>query len=421
MLWEHAYEVGPFVVAMLPLAALSAFFSCSEAALFSLPRRDRRAFAAGNPAQRLAAGLLHDPDRLLTAVLFWNLVINVCFFALSSIVSIHLEQTEGHAQAGTFAVASLLVLIVFCEMLPKTVAVLWPRLLATAIGIPLAMMVRLVGPLMPALRAMNLVSRRIIWPRFEPEADLDLGDVQRAIQLSSADAALRQQEQAVLRTIVALSDVHVEELMRPRTQFLAFRPPVGLEDLGGKMPPSGYLLVTEPDNEAIASAVSLLSLSDLPRQHLEHYAEPVVYVPWSASAATALEAMRRQDTEVAVVINEFGETIGVLTFHDLLTLLFADGAGGRPTRAAAIKPAGPRTWHVTGHTSLRYLARHLHVELPPLRATTVAGLLQEVLQRFPVGGDECRFGPLGWKVLTITERGQMQVEVTRIEAEESTS
>src|SRR4029078_7861034 len=95
-------------------------------------------------------------------------------------------------------------------------------------------------------------------------------------------AARAARAQSALRNIVLLSELTAEEVMRPRNQFPAFTPPVSLEDLHGELPPGGYLLVTEPDSDDVASAISLLRLATIPKQRLERFARSVVYVPWCA-------------------------------------------------------------------------------------------------------------------------------------------
>ena len=118
------FEILPWLIAMGLLIAGSAFFSASEAALFSLRQKDVRMLARGSHAQRLAAQLLEDPDRLLSAVLFWNLVINMAYFAMASIVGMSLEKSPAWGASANYAFAGgALLTIIFCsEMLPKSVA-----------------------------------------------------------------------------------------------------------------------------------------------------------------------------------------------------------------------------------------------------------------------------------------------------------
>lgn len=415
------YEFAPHLASMGVLLCLSAFFSGSEAALFYLQRRDRDLFKNGNRAQRVAAGLLDNPDRLLTAVLFWNLVINVLYFAIASLTSLQLDEEQRRAEAGGFSVGALLAIIFFGEMLPKSLAVLQTRLAAAALAIPLAALVRVLDPVIPVLRLANLLSRRLLWPSFRPEPYLELSDLERAVDMSTTDAALIEQEKTVLQNIVSLSDITVEELMRPRTKLMTFRPPVRLSDLPDRLPPSGYILVTEKDNDEIAAAVSLSDLIDLPTGPL--VSERVAYVPWSTTAAVALDELRRNDLRVVVVVNEFGETIGVLTMEDMLDTIFAES----PSRSARllnrepIRQVSPERWHVTGMTRLRRLARHFGMNDIDSKSVTLAGAVSEALERMPEVGDTCAVGPFQVKVLAVPERGQMLAEISRTPAQEPAS
>jgi putative hemolysin len=410
----------PWLVAMGVLLLCSAFFSSSEAALFYLNRQERRRLATGNRAQRIAASLLADPDRLLTAVLFWNLMVNITYFTIASITSIELEAGGHSTQAGAFAVGSLLVIIIFSEMLPKSLAVLQPRAAAALLGIPLSAAIRPLDPVLPVLRWVNLLSRRVLWPTFQPEPYLRVHDLERAVELSTSNAALVEQEQMVLQSIVSFSEIRADELMRPRTRFYSFRPPVALADLGGRVPPSGYLLVTESHSDEVAGAIALRHLSDVPTERLEQYAEEVVYVPWCTTVAETLEAMQRDNRQVAAVINEFGETIGILTFDDILETIFSPGSSRsqRLLKRVPIRQVGPGVWHVTGMTSLWRLVRHFHVDRPASKSVTVAGVVQETLERLPKPGDRCRWGPFHFKVIDVPERGQLTVELTRADSPE---
>jgi putative hemolysin len=277
----------------------------------------------------------------------------------------------------------------------------------------LAVAVRLVDPLMPFLRGVTLLSRRLIWPRFKREPYLELSDLERAIALSTEDAQLLEQEQRALHNLVLMSEFRVDELMRPRTQFLTFRPPVSLQDLEGKLPPSGYLLVTEPDSEEVVGAVKLDELFDVPLERLEHYAEPVVIVPWGATVAAAFEKLHERDLEVAAVVNEYGETIGVLTMRDILDAIFTaspqETAGALARRS--LEPIDAGRWRVTGMMTLRRLRREFQVEIPPTRNVTVAGVVQETLQKIAEEGDECDWGPFHFTVLKTPQRGRMLLEL----------
>lgn len=410
-------EFLPWLLAMLVLIAGSAFFSASEAALFSLRERDRAAMSVGNRSQQLAASLLSDSDRLLSAILFWNLVINMTYFAVASIVGFRLETDSrfGPSVAITFSAVALLAIIFLSEMLPKTLAVITSRSLSVLVAVPVAAAVRMADPIMPVLRLANLLSRRLIWPRFTPEPYLEVSDLERAIDLSTTDAELADHERTVLNNIVAMSNVRVDESMRPRTQFVAFRPPVSLKDLNGQMTPSGYLLVTEEDGEEIDAAIDLQRQIDLPEENLERLAKPILFMPWCATVADALQRMRQNEPDVVAIVNEFGETIGILTFEDILdsTLTKDPSRSFRLLNRKPVEVVEEGVWRVTGVASLRVIARHLGVEVPAGKSVTIGGVVQEILQRVPEVGDEGQWGPFTFRVVAVYRRGNLLVELRR--------
>lgn len=404
--------------------ACSGFFSASEAALFYIQALDRRHLRNGTLAEQAAAALLSNPDRLLSAVLFWNLVINIAYFSIASICAIRIEESAdlGQASAISFAAISLLSIIFFSEMLPKSVAVLKPRELATLVSMPLTFAVRVVDPLIPLLRSVNLISRRLIWPGFKTEPFMEVSDLERAIEHSGKDATVIKQEQAVLKNIVQLSTIRVEEWMRPRTQFVSFTPPVKLADLKGEIPASGYLLVAEPDSREIEKAIRLDNQYHLDQDNLERFAEPVLYLPWCATVADALEKMSHRDREVTVVVNEFGDTIGVLTIEDILETVFVYS----PSRSERLLDMPPLekiskdTWRVAGIMSLRQLARRLEVVIPETVSVTVGGVIQESMQRLAESGDQCEWGPFSFLVVEAKDRGVLQVEIRVLDEEGET-
>jgi putative hemolysin len=406
-------EFGIYFLGMLALTAASAFCSCAEAAIFSLQGDDRRALKSGNAAQRTAIELLHRPDRLLTAILFWNLVFNFGFFIVGSVVEYRLHEERRHTESAILMGASLLGMIVFGEMLPKTIGVQQPRLLSGLTALPLAAMVRTLDPMMPVFAAVNNLLQRLLLPKFEREPYLEISDLERAIELSTDDANLVALEQSALRNIVLLSELPAEELMRPRNQYEVYPAPVHVEHLKGELPATGYLLITEDDSDNISAAIPLKQLAAVPRHHLEHFAQPVVYVPWCATVASIFDELLRQEREVAAVVNEYGETIGIVTIVDVMETIFEDQSSrsARLLATSSIVPVAPDCWHVTGMTNLRRLSRHFDVPLESSRSVTVAGILQEHLQRIPAEGDELLWSGFYFCVLEAEESGAVKVEL----------
>jgi len=418
-------ELYPWMAGMLVLVTLSGFFSSSEAALFYLKPAQRLQLAGGTRAQRVAARLMENPDQLLSGILFYNLAVNVLYFSISSICSLHLDRSQeaGGVAAVVFGGTSLLLLIFAGEMLPKTVAVLMPLRLSQWVAIPLSFAIGLVSFLTPVLDRVNTISRRILWPGFQAEPYLDSDDLEKAIEISGADRAIVRQEQAALRNIVELSSIRVDEWMRPRTQFRVFRPPVSLADLNEQVPEGDYVLVTEPDTDEISTAIRLDRFRELPNSNLETLANPVVYLPWCSTVADALQSMNTDEREVTVIVNEYGETIGVLTIDDILESVFVYS----PSRSKMLLDQNPlhiideNRWVVAGIMSMRQLARQLDVTIPRTHSVTVAGVIQETMQRMANVGDECTWGPFHFRVIDMAGLGCIAVELTLEQRQEEPS
>ena len=276
--------------------------------------------------------------------------------------------------------------------------------------------------ILPAIRIVNEYSRRLIWPGFKSEPYLELHDLDRAVELSTQDARLFEQERQVLRNVIRLSDIRVEEWMRPRTQYLVFTPPLSLDQLGGIKTPSGYMLVTDSAGSDVTHYIDISTLADPEDLNLDDYRQQLVVVPWCATIADALNSLKTARKRVAVIVNEFGETIGVLTWEEIIeaALQSASTPTQRELAKAEIRPVGNNLWLATGMTKLRRLEHVLNISLSTSKGLTVAGMLQEELHRLPEAGDQCSLHGLRLTVIEAELRGDILVQVEKLSGGEDT-
>ena len=406
------------LIILLLLLVGSAFFSFSEAALFSLNQTDRRELADRGKLGRLLLRLLEHPERLLNSILLGNLFVNLVYFTLTAVIAFRLKDQSTLALGIGFG--SFLAILLFAEIVPKNISVRAPLFCSLLVCLPISFLVRMVQPVLPVFSFLNLLSRRVISPHFVPEPYLHVGDLERAVALSGNDAALLKREQRSLQNIVALSDRQAAELMRPRSWLKTFRPPVTfdqiLTELGGTLPRSGYCLLTEPDSDEIAAALSLTRLTaEQLETAWEEQFEEVIYIPWSASAAEVFDRLQQADRKVAVVVNEFGETIGIITIDDIIAALFTRERGrshGLLNRRE-LKLIAKNCWQLTGLTSLRTLERKFNMSFRQYASFTVGGFLREILERLPRTGDQCQVGMLQFYVVSAEEEDGLLIELHR--------
>ena len=153
--------------ALVVLMVVSGFFSGSEAAFFSLTGRDRRRLSRGSAGGRLVDAMLVDPERLLSAILFWNLLVNMLYFAIVAILATEVDRP------GVLTMIALVAIIFFSEMLPKSFAVIRPVPVAIAAVVPLGVATAIVSPGAAGRQSgQTAAAGRLIWPSFEPEPEL---------------------------------------------------------------------------------------------------------------------------------------------------------------------------------------------------------------------------------------------------------
>lgn len=403
---------------MVCLLIGSGFFSSSETSLFFLSSDELQAFQrSGRTSERRVVELLHDPDRLLTAVLFWNLVINLSFFACGIVISERMLREGYRASAAAFGVGSLSLMILFGEVLPKSVAVMFRQSMARRVSLPLMIAVWLFDPLAPMLRTVTRSLRRMFWPAIKKETYLSARDLEQAIDNSAGNKSVIRQERLVLHNILDLSEIPIEEAMRPRGTYPAMIPPVSFEDIPNAATSSDYIVVLDDNGDDVNGALPLTRYSRLSRENLEDSAEPVFHAPWCATVASVLHQMESSGCSLASVVNEYGETVGVVTYEDIVDTILAPepSRAKRVLRREPVVNVAPDEWHVDGITSLRYLSRRLRFPYEPETdgQVTVTGVFHEILQRIPDVGDECIWSGFRFRVFESTKRGHFRVHVTR--------
>ncbi len=398
------------------LILLSALFSGSEAALFSLTPRQRRRLGRKGVGGRIADRLLNDAERVLSAILFWNLLTNMVYFAIASIVAGRLEASAeaGARVALAFTAASLLTIIFFSEMLPKSLAVLSPLKASVLIAPPLSLAVRVVGPLLPLVKTSNLLASRLLWPAFEPENEIDLADIERAVELGTDDAALVARERVALRSLVEIAEMRASELMRPRSRLHLVRSPIDPQELFARTPPGGYAIITDDQGDQMIGSLGVRMLRPSQMDDFDDLVEPVIYVPWSATVARVWDQLNGQDVSVAIVVDEYGGGIGALSIDRIFRRMLAPQHDQFIESAAgvAMQQTGVDVYRVSGSMSLRQLSKQLGVEVPDESVATVGGFIQRHNERFPRLGDTASMSEFVLTVIEVDEHG-LRIEVRR--------
>lgn len=394
----------------------SGFFSSSETAFFYLTHEQIRDFGSGNFRQRMVASLMRNPDRLLSAVLFWNLLINLMYFAASVVVVHRLSNADQNAAAGIFGVVSLALMILLGEVLPKSIAVVFRTTVAPLAAVPLAAAVRVLRPVLPRLDRIATNVRQWLWSDLQHEPVLSAEDLEHAVEASEDEVDVGVAEQHVLRNVLELSEVTAEELMRPRGMYFSISEPVTVEALDAVEAGTDCVIVTDPGGENVMGAISMHSLVGPRPANAEELVSEVVYVPWCASLTTTLRALREKYAEIAIVVSEYDLPVGVITNHDVMDalLLSQPGRTKRLLKRDPVVEVRGGEFEVEGITTLRYLNRRLGLDYDPEvdASLTVAGLMHEVSGELPSENQTCEWKGYLLRVIETDGLGQVKVLMT---------
>jgi putative hemolysin len=414
-------EEGARLAGMGGLLVASAFFSGSETALFSLRRDHIRTLVGRSRRTGLAIRrLLARPERLLVSVLFGNLVVNVLYFSIGSGVALRAAGVYGRAAAAGVSVAVLLVLLFFGEILPKSLAASAPKAISTLAAWPLLFFHRAIGRpagvvSSPVTRLVRRLARR------EPLPELEPGELRFLVELAERSGAVSGAEAEMLEAVVELSELRVREVMVPRVDVMFASVDDSPEQVLRRM--SAETFSAAPVYEGgLDRIVGLVRARDLLAASAEEGSrpadlrallKPVTFVPESARLAGVLEGARAHGFDVAVAVDEYGGTAGIVSLEDIAATVFGDMADEfdgqeRPE----VEQAGEGSFVLAGALSVREWAELFRVEPEPGQSDTLGGFVTHLLGRIPREGDVTHWGNLRFTVREMRKRRVERVELS---------
>ena len=412
---------------ILVLVALSATFSGSETVLFSLtPLQLERAAASPNPFRRLAAGLMQEPKRTLLTILISNTAVNVLLFASTYVLFDGLAHQVGTWITPVSGLASVLLVVVCGEVVPKVVGVhLTDRLMPYA-----ATVVRTVGVVAaPVGRVFDILLvepfvRIVLGGEHRGAADganLSAAELKTLLQMSRQSGTLAPLEDTFLRPIVDLGHTRVRDVMVPRVQMDAYdihRPADGLREL---MRTSRHKKIPVYDG-SLDNMVGLVYAKVLffnAGKSLKELVQPVRFVPELITCEQLLVHFRGTKTQLAIAVDEYGGVAGLVTLEDVLEQIVGElhdpeDQPGLPD--IQILPDG--RYDISGQLSVQYWIDAFGLPTGIERVATVGGLVMARLGRPARGGDVVRIGNVELRVTGVRRRRVDRLELRLLEPAE---
>jgi putative hemolysin len=407
---------GPTVaiVVVLVFAAASFFFSLAETAFFSLSKWQVKQLAERHPrAGELVARLLAEPQDLLAALALGNT------FAGGAMLAVALWMALQGRWGLTITIVGLLVLnLIGCEVLPKTMAVRAPEQWALRVARPFSFLLKLSLPLCRVAQRLNTAILRGSLPQpGQPQAATMDADYQELVEMAYQQGTLAQSEKEIILQIISLDRRTAREVMKPRPQMAVISDDLSVEEMiaAARKFRHQRLPIYDETPDTIVGILNTRALLLDPQIDLADAIEFPSFVPEMMNLLQLLKSLQRQQRGLAVVLDEFGGTAGIVTMEDILEEMIGELRVEGQEEGLVMEKLGTGRWRVSGTLRLDDFRR----EYPPLgnvpEVETMGGLLMSLLDVVPGPGESASFRGLTLTAQSTDERRvrELVVEVVK--------
>ncbi|MFH0953861.1 MAG: hemolysin family protein [Verrucomicrobiota bacterium] len=401
--------------AFLVLLCCSAFFSCTETAFFSLnPLNLRRISQADSAAGTRIHDVLTRPTQLLSTILIGNTIVNVAIAALGFALAEHFFPAYGETIS---IVAVTIILIIFGEAGPKRVGLLFAEQLAVLFSPVVLVLIRVAAPLRLLLEHMTQKFEPFFRPRGRTLSEEEFESV---LEMSGEEGILNADELAMINAIIRLEDLKASNVMTPRVDL------IGL-DLGDDVAAAlrraqeckrRFLLAYRDRIDNVEGFLDVRKFLLDPEHSLPGAIIPPLFVPQNSPLSQLLIKFQKEHHRIAVVVDEYGGTAGVITRGDMLEVITGEIYSELNKPRPVFQPAGPHRRLVDANISLEELNRKLRLHLQAQGADRLAGWIASHAGHVPRQDDVVEAQSCRVTVLQTLKQRVTLAQIEKLEAPE---
>jgi Mg2+/Co2+ transporter CorB len=397
------------LVIVFVLLLLSAFFAGSETALTASSRASMaRLEKQGNKRAGIVNRLLEQRERLLGALLFGNNAVNIAASALATGV---LLAWFGHAGVAYATVAMTVLVVVFSEILPKTAAFNTPDRFALAVARPIYWFVKLFGPVLMTIEALVRLLLKQIGMTVGEDQEVLSGreELRGAVDLLHREGEVETHDRDMFGGVLDLRDLVVSDVMIHRTNMITLNADDEPGDLVNTViaSPVTRLPLWRGSTENIVGVLHVKDLlralhavdGDASKVDIAALMAPPWFVPETRPVSEQLKAFRRRKTQLALVVDEYGEVEGLVTLEDILEEIVGDITDEHDVAMPGVRRQPDGSVNADGAVTIRDLNRVMDWNLPDQEATTIAGLVIHEARSIPEVGQSFTFHGFRFRVL----------------------
>ena len=408
-------------VALVILVGFSAFFSASETAFSSLNqiRLKSRAEDGDSSAARVL-NMAEQYDKLLSTILIGNNIVNIAAASIGTILFTRMLGAERGATVSTIVLT--IIVLIFGEVTPKSLAKEMPEKVATAVSPFLVLLMALMTPLTWLFTQWKKLLGRFV---HSGEADtITEGELMTMVSEAENDGELTDRESELIRSAIEFDDVEVEEILTPRVDVVAVEDDISLEELAQTFAESGYSRLPVY-HDTVDNIIGVVHEKDFYIARLkksvtmEDLIAPTLYTTGSTQISQLLRTLREQHHHMAVVVDEYGGTEGIITLEDILEELVGEIWDEHDEATEDFRKQSDGSWIVLGSAGVDDLYERLGLpEDEDIDSNTVNGLVQEKTCHLPKVGDRFTLGEYDGVVTRTAKRRVTEVRLTPAEKPE---
>ncbi|MDH3771459.1 MAG: HlyC/CorC family transporter, partial [Nitrospirota bacterium] len=373
---------------LVTLLVLSAFFSGSETALMSLNRYQLRHKAReGHRGAKLAERLLQRPDRLIGLILLGN---NLANFSMVAVVTLMAVRIGGEPAVAIATGLLTLIVLIFAEAAPKTLAAMHPERLAFPAALIYYPLLKITYPF---IWMTNLASNGVLWLLGVRGSDAQLHSLTREelrTIVHEAGSRISNRYRQMLISILDLEKVTVDDVMVPHNEIIGIDLDDEQDEIERIINQSKHtrLPVYRDNIDKVVGILHLRRLANLAQlsfnqESLIELLEEPYFVPEGTPLSTQLVQFQRRRRRIALVVDEYGDIQGIVTLEDILEEIVGEFATDPADIDDDVVREGSNTWLVDGTANIRELNRSQQWDLPTDGPKTVNGLILELLETIP--------------------------------------
>lgn len=413
-----------YIILFLLCLLISAFFSSSETAFISLQKvRLRHMVDSGVSGAEDVAKLTRRPEKLLTTVLIGNNFVNTAAAALGTIIAVKwLDENSGRA-AAIATIAVTILLLIFSEIVPKTLATHMGERMALAYTRPIKTISWLLSPLSYVLSGIGNAASKLFGGNSTNNTLVSEDEIRAMISMGLEDGAVEEGEADILERVFLLGDRHVEEIMTPRTDIVWVEKDTTLDDFLAIYAETPHTRFPVHD-ESVDNVIGVLWIKDVlmaqakgkitGESSVTELARPSYFVPETKIVGELFAEMQEQRTNITMVVDEYGGTAGMVTMELLLEEIVGELGDELAVGRKTVETIDRNTYQVDAGMRLDQANEEINLGLPEGDYETIAGFILSALGHIPKEGEQLKYGEI---TIAVTEMKGVKIEKVLITKE----